>query len=545
IATLSQGLTSGSLDSFLFPQNPVANAPQIINQLRTIFPFKAGGFVIGPMLELGWGTPSLVTARVGVLIEASQLVFVGQVIVQLPPLVDKSLAVLRLQVDFAGGFVFDPLKIWFDGVLRDSRVVFISLSGQFAFRATFGDKPSFLISAGGFHPRFTDLPPGLPSPFQRIGADLSIGIVGMQFRGYFAVTSATVQGGSSMKVWGDVGIAGFEGGFEFNAIIYIVPKFHFEVDLHVWASVHVFGIDFASVDIFGLFEGPGRWHIVGRAEVHTPWPLPDFSFHVDESWGEDHATPVRQLSLAAELKGELEKVGNWSAQLAQAGDAFATFAKIEGLPGLLAHPNAVLQFVQKRMPLAKQLAKLGTDGIAGEKAIDIAQIAFGAIAKAADRRLDDNFPAAQFFDLKEDDLLGKPSFERYDAGFEVGQRQYLFGTTESDVYDYEEVNLSTPTVLPVLSAAALSELGHLGWSRSASAAGRSDLRRAAKLRPEVERKIVVNPPPLATLDLGAGTMQATALTGSAAQSFWAASDVAKAGGAKLQVVESFETALTF
>ena len=89
----------------------------------------------------------------------------------------------------------------------------------------------------------------MPSPFQRIGVDLSIGIVGMQFRGYFAVTSATVQGGSSMRVWGDVGIASFEGGFEFNAIIYIVPKFRFEVDLHVWAGIEVFGIDFASVDL--------------------------------------------------------------------------------------------------------------------------------------------------------------------------------------------------------------------------------------------------------------------------------------------------------
>ena len=78
---LSSGLSTGSLDSFLFPQNPIANAPQIINQLRTIFPFSPGGFVIGPMLELGWGTPSLVTARLGVLIEVSQLVIVGQVIV--------------------------------------------------------------------------------------------------------------------------------------------------------------------------------------------------------------------------------------------------------------------------------------------------------------------------------------------------------------------------------------------------------------------------------------------------------------------------------
>ena len=369
---------------------------------------------------------------------------------------------MRLEVDFAGGIVFDPLKIWFDGLLRDSRVVFIALTGQFAFRAIFGDKPTFLISAGGFHPKFTDIPPGIPSPFQRIGADMSIGIVGMQFKGYFAVTSATVQGGSSMRVWADIGIASFEGGFEFDAIIYIVPKFHFEVDLHVFAGVHVFGIDFASIDIYGMFAGPGHWHIVGKAEVHTPWPLPDFSFHVDAEWGEDVATPVRKLQLAAELKLELEKVGNWSAQLPQAGEAFATFAKLPDDAGLLAHPNAVLQFVQKRMPLAKQLAKLGTDGIDGETEIEIDLISFGAIAKTADRKLDDSFSAGQFLKLSEDDAFAKPSFDRFEAGFEVGQRDYLFGVTASDLYDYEEVNLSTPSATSVLSFGGAHERGPRG-----------------------------------------------------------------------------------
>ena len=423
---LSSGLSTGSLDSFLFPQNPIANAPQIINELRTVFPFKAGGFVIGPMLELGWGTPSLVIARIGVLIEASQIVFVGQVIVELPPLVDKPLALLYLQMDIAGGVVFDPLKFWLDGLLRDSRVLFISLTGQFAFRALFGDKPSFIISAGGFHPRFTDIPPDIPAPFQRVGAEFSIGIVGMEFKGYFAVTSATVQGGSSMRVWGDVGIAAFEGGFEFNAIIYIVPKFYFEVDIHIWAGVEVFDIDFASVDIYGLLAGPGRWHIVGRATVHTPWPLPDFHFHVDEAWGEDRETTVRKIALVDELKKELEGQDdkgtpvNWSAVLPAGTDAFVTLIKLPPKPGLLAHPNALLQFVQKRMPLDKALTKLGSDAIEGEKQIGIATVGFGVISKAPDRRLDDSFPIAQFVDMTADDLLAKPSFDRLESGLRGG-----------------------------------------------------------------------------------------------------------------------------
>jgi hypothetical protein len=543
---LSSGLSTGSLDSFLFPENPIANAPQIINQLRTIFPFQVGGFIIGPMLELGWGTPSLVTARIGVLIEPSQIVIVGQVIVQLPPLTDKSLALLYLQMDIVGGVVFDPLKFWLDGLLRDSRVLFISLTGQFAFRALFGDKPTFLLSAGGFHPRFTDIPPDIPAPFQRVGAEFSIGIVGLEFKGYFAVTSATVQGGSSMRVWGDVGIAAFEGGFEFTAIIYLVPKFHFEVDIHIWAGVEVFGIDFASVDIYGLLAGPGRWHIVGKATIHTPWPLPDFSFHVDETWGEDRQTTVRKIRLVDELKKELESQNdagtpvNWSAVLPVDNDGFVTLAKLPEAPGLLAHPNALLQFVQKRMPLAKTLNKLGSDSIEGEKQIEIGDLTFGPIVKPADRKLDDSFPIAQFIDMKEDDLLGKPSFDRFESGFEVGQREYLFGTSVAQPFDYEEVNLSSAPEITIIAGLGLFEGGHMSWALDNGAAGRSALRHKAARLPETDAKIKVNPPPLKTLDTSTGTMVGATLSGRASQSFWHAQDVAMASGKGIEVVEAFE-----
>jgi hypothetical protein len=537
---LSSGLSTGSLDSFLFPQNPVANAPQLFNQLRVIFPFKAGGFVIGPMLELGWGTPSLVTARVGLLIEPSQLVMVGQIIVQLPPLLDKDLALLYLQVDFAGGVVFDPFQIWFDGVLRDSRVLFISLNGQFAFRLTTGDHPTFLISAGGFHPRFTDLPPGLPMPFQRVGCEFSIGIVGLKFEGYFAVTSASVQGGSSFRVWGDVGIASFEGGFEFNAIVYLVPKFRFEVDIHVFAGVEVFGIDFASVDIYGLLAGPGRWRIVGKATIHTPWPLPDFSFHVDESWGEDRETVVRRVTLVSQLVPEIENPVNWAAQLAQAGDAFASFALAAPDDTLLAHPNAVLQFLQKRLPLAKKLAKLGSDAIDGDTEIAIDKLVFGAIEKAADKLLDDSFAAAQFLELSEDELLSKPSFDRFTAGLEVGQRDYAFGAAVHEVFDYEEVNLSIEkSGVGTLALPGLTLGQHRAWALEHGAAARSPLRRKDLLKPDEAVKIVVDPPPMAVIDTAAGTLAATTLAGIAKTSYFHAEDVAAASNKV--AVEAFET----
>src|SRR5205814_10285511 len=157
---------------------------------------------------------------------------------------------------------------------------------------------------------------------------------------------------------------------------------------------HVFGIDFASIDLYGQFEGPGRWHVIGRADVHTPWPLPDFHLHVDQAWGNDEATTVRKLALIDELRPDIENAGNWSAQLPQGAEAFATFAKLPPPPGgdagkhLIAHPNAVLQFVQNRMPLAKKLDKLGSDDIAGTNLVAIDSVLFGDTPpQAPDARL--------------------------------------------------------------------------------------------------------------------------------------------------------------
>ena len=192
--------------------------------------------------------------------------------------------------------------IAFDAKLIHSRVALISITGQFAFRAQFGDNPTFLISAGGFHPRFKEVPSDIPTPFDRVGASLDIGIVGIELKGYFAITSATIQAGAALRVWADIGIASIEGGFGFDAICYLVPKFYFELDIFAYLDVHVFGIDFASIHLDGTLAGPGRWHIAGNAEVHTPWPLPDFSVHIDESWGTDRDTPQITVNVANELR---------------------------------------------------------------------------------------------------------------------------------------------------------------------------------------------------------------------------------------------------
>ena len=514
--SLSQALSAGQLDAVLFPDNPVANAPQIINTLRTMFPVRAGGFIIGPMLELGWGTPSLVAVRLGLLVEANQFTLLGQGVVALPPLISADLALLYLRLDFVGSVVFDPLSIAFDAKLIHSRVAFISIFGQFAFRARFGDNPTFIISAGGFNPHFKEIPSDIPSPFERVGMSYDIGIVGISFKGYFAITSATVQTGAELRAWADVGIASIAGGIGFDALCYLVPKFYFEVDVFAYLDVHVFGIDFASIHLDGTLAGPGRWHIAGNAEVHTPWPLPDFSLHIDEHFGTDVATPPVTVNVADLLHQEIEKIANWSAQLPAGGNSFLSLAKIDAGANLLAHPLGTLTFQQKLVPFELHLDKSSGSKISGAN-----EFADGAlvltqdgtptsVGTAAAQAMSDFFAAAQFIEMSQADRLSKPSFESYTAGYRLGSEDFDMGEILPEDLRYEEADLGElpqPKLLRRRAGDAYLEITH-GITMSFGAAGRSPLRDRALSQPAQAAALRISAAPVTVADKSTLTVTA-------------------------------------
>jgi hypothetical protein len=549
---LSQALGAGQLDAVLFPDNPVANAPQIINTLRTMFPVKAGGFIIGPMLELGWGTPSLVTVRLGLLVEASQFTILGQGIVALPPLVSADLALLYLRLDFVGSVVFDPLRIAFDAKLIHSRVGFTSIFGQFAFRAAFGDQPTFIISAGGFNPHFKEIPSDIPSPFDRVGCSYDIGIVGITFKGYFAVTSATVQAGAELRAWADVGIASIEGGIGFDAICYLVPKFYFEVDVFAYLEIHVFGLDFASIHLDGTFAGPGRWHVAGNASVHTPWPLPDFSLHIDEHFGTDVDTPQATIDVAKLLGQEIAKVANWSAQLPNGGDGFVVLAKVSGGADLLAHPLGTLTFQQKLVPFELALDKASGSKIDGANEFGSGALALtqgaapAAVGSAAAQAANDFFAAAQFLEMSEDEKLSKPSFESFVAGYRLASTDYDMGEIVPEPLGYEEADLGAEAPVPKVArrraADAYLESTH-GAMLAFGAAGRSPLRDRAIVQPAVSTALKVDPVPVTIADRSTFAFVAGGRTyASVWQATQARATVSDAGVARTSVVELAEMA---
>ena len=77
VDALSAGMRTGALDDVLFPKNPVADAPRIINRYRTLFPVADGNLLIGPMLELSFSQPPIVFVRLGLIFDVRNALSAG------------------------------------------------------------------------------------------------------------------------------------------------------------------------------------------------------------------------------------------------------------------------------------------------------------------------------------------------------------------------------------------------------------------------------------------------------------------------------------
>ena len=96
---LGRLVRDGQSEELLFPKNLIANAPTIIRDLGTVFPARASHYVFGPLAKLGWGTPTLITGEIGIILElpGPVIVLLGEVKVLLAeagtPLVKMNMSI--------------------------------------------------------------------------------------------------------------------------------------------------------------------------------------------------------------------------------------------------------------------------------------------------------------------------------------------------------------------------------------------------------------------------------------------------------------------
>ncbi len=344
---LTDAVSSGALSDLLFPADPVADAPRLLPVLDACFPYSEGDFIVGPMMKLGWGTPTLVAATIGVLVGSTGVVIIGRIAVTLP---FEAAAIIRLEALVLG--IIDENGLAIDASLANSQIVGIPVEGDIRLRIRTGGDALFAFSAGGFHPAFT--PPDGMSGMKRIGAEISPGpILRARLGVYLAVTTDSVQFGAHIEL--EAGFAGFgiSGHFDFDALILLDP-FGFTATFSAGVSIECADFTVGSIELDGHFSGPSPWRIGGHASISILF----FSVDVDLpelTWGHADPPPLPPArDPVAVLLHEVAVPANWTAtsrevpHLAQLDPAVL-------LDSAVVHPMAELAFRQTAVPLDVEL----------------------------------------------------------------------------------------------------------------------------------------------------------------------------------------------
>lgn len=563
VDALTAGMRTGALDDVLFPEDPIANAPRIINRYRTLFPIAENNFLIGPMLELSFSAPPIVYVRIGFIFDIrnalggdkpaalSKVILLGQLLAQLPPKDTGAPAILKLLIDVVGYYDADTKFLLIRARLRDSFVGIegfakLDLAGELLLAMDFGSDPSFVLSAGGFHPRYTGLPARIPRDLDRLRVSFGIGPVKLSVETYFAITPNSVQAGQKTSLVADFGVAGVEASLSFDVLVYIAPRFFFVIDLEFKAKVKAFGETLAAVGVSATLTGPDQWRVRGEFSFSILWWDKSVSF--DESWGAIEEGETQTASLKDALLAELNNPDNVAPE-APAGASLVTLAPAGGSTERLAHPLGRLAVRQRTVPLGLRIDRLGTRKLAGgAQSVNVESVALN------DEPLDtfdpaiESFARGQYMELSDTEKLTGKVFEPFPAGVVVGRTGYVTpaaSLTRDVKASFESVRLD-PVPDGLIATWKLVKLTAITPSYSTmqaaaklGAAARSERAERAEraASPLTTSAVTVQEPPLTLVGRGTLTEVAT-LVGVAREAPSLAEQAAEAGGHR--VVETFE-----
>ena len=415
---LQSGVRDGSLNSILFPADVVANAARIISDLKRIFPPKDGRFLVGPMAKLGWGTPTLISLSVGLILEIPRplFAFVGVLHMALPA---DDLPILHLQVSFAGSIDFESGRVQFDASLYDSRVLTFTLTGDMALRVYWKDNANFLLSVGGFHPAYTPPPMNL-GELARLGVVLFQGNPHVTAQVYFAVTSNSVQFGARVEVYYGISLFNVYGFLGLDVLINFNP-FHFVAEIEAEIGVRSGDTSLFAITLQLTLEGPSPWHARGTGSFRIGFIIKvTISANFDVSFGDPQETHLESIDVLAEMVNALSNVGNWRPLLPENSNQHVTLRKLpDAATTLVMHPFGALEITQKLLPLHVAIQHFGTRVPVAGSTFTIGDVMLGAGgADVANTR--EEFAPAQFFNLSDAEKLSRPSFSDYDAGIVIG-----------------------------------------------------------------------------------------------------------------------------
>lgn len=411
---LANGLKSDVVGQLLFPADPVAAAPQILNQLGAVFPPKAGGFVIGPIAELGWGSQAgFLKARLGVVLSLPdpKITLLGAIQIGVPSAdVEPNLRVVDLNANIMGEVSADYffLKV----SLAKSKVFKLELTGDIALYVQWAGEGAFALSVGGFFPGY-EYPKQLGT-MDRVGIKFAPPVDWLSISAvcYFAVTSNSVQFGGKVDMKAKVGPASAEAWLQLDALFQWAPVFYFEIRLDVGIKVKAFGFTLAGVQFTGKLSGDQPWHLEGNAVCEIAWWDVEVPIGPME-WGQPRPANAPEIDSASQAAQALRTDAAWTPQLPPGAQHIVRLAADTDMP--LYHPLGELLVRQLQVPLETDIDRIGSSAVKSRR-INLQNPKLGGADPAAVWHVTDRFSPGHFLRLTDAEVLARSEFEVLPSG---------------------------------------------------------------------------------------------------------------------------------
>ena len=439
---LRERLTSGAAGNVLFAEDPVRNAPTILGDLAALFPPADGVYVFGPTIQLSWlkiSGSGFAKLDVGIFIELpgpNKIILMGSLRAQIP----GTEAILFLRLDFVGLVDFQKKVIEFDATLISSHVLGIFIiTGDAAFRASYGDRPYVMLSLGGFHPDFVPEPAVFPE-MTRIALTLKMpnSILFMRGESYFAVTTNSFQFGGGLELGIHAGPLNAIGFIRLDALITFTP-FHFDVAISAGFSIRWNAITLAGVKIEGTLTGPGPVVVSGSFCIELLFF--DICWSDSFAIGASSSPPAVQAgSTAQALQSELTEPTNLAAA---GGDDHEAAQHPRPAPKPLVSPLGALTWTQQRVPMNLLIDRFEGQPLAARQSLTVT-------ASTDHVPVTDWFSPGMFATLTDAERLNRPSFERLDAGIQFGWSDAAASPTHHAA-TIIEIRLPEPPAPPALA----------------------------------------------------------------------------------------------
>jgi hypothetical protein len=414
---LSDGLKTDIVGQLLFPSDPIAAAPQILDQLGKVFPHRDGGFVVGPIAEIGWGSQAgFVKARLGVALSLPdpKVVILGAIEIGVPSAdIKPDKRIVDIHADLLGEITPDYFLLKVS--IAKSKLFTLTLSGDIALFIKWAGEGAFALSVGGFFPKY-DAPKEI-GKLDRLSVAFKPPVDWLKItaEAYVAITSNSIQFGGKLDLSADVGVASAHAWIQLDSLFQWAPYFHFIVILDVGIEVKAFGATIAGVHFHGELSGDQPWRLEGTATAEILW----WDVDVDIgplTWGEPRPADAPLIDSVHTAAEALRADAAWTPILPPDALQLVRFADTGG--ERLFHPLGRLEVKQARVPLETQIDRIGSSPVSA-KHVYLGPPKVGGDEAAAVSTVQDRFSPGHFLALKDDDLMARPDFEQMPAGMVV------------------------------------------------------------------------------------------------------------------------------